>query len=103
MVDDFGRELKSILEFFGIKYTDSEIEAVSEWCEFDNLQQLACQGKLDLDNMAPQDLDNPESFRFRVGKVGGYVNYLSDEDIEYINQIYKTRGFRYERTEDPEP
>ena len=33
----------------------------------------------------PEDGD-PEGFKIRRGKVGGYVDYLSKDDIEYIDQ-----------------
>ena len=93
---DFNHELKQILDFFSVKYTESEIKETVEWCRFDNLQRMASQGEMKLEATDPTDLDNPESFKFRVGKVGGYVNYLSEDDIDYIEEIYKTREFSYE-------
>ena len=93
---DFNYELKQILDFFSVKYTDAEIEETVEWCRFDNLQRMASQGEMQDEAADPTDLDNPETFKFRVGKVGNYVNYLSKEDIEYIEEIYETREFKYE-------
>lgn len=95
-IADFSKEFKSILEFFGVEYTEAEIKETIDWCRFENLQRMASLGELKSEAADPTDLDNPETFKFRVGKVGGYVNYLSEEDIEYIEEIYKTRGFSYD-------
>jgi len=36
-------------------------------------------------SLAPGDINDPESFKIRRGKIGGYIDYLSKEDIEFIN------------------
>lgn len=37
------------------------------------------------ERLRPADPHNPESFKVRRGKVGGYVDYLSSEDIAYVD------------------
>lgn len=34
----------------------------------------------------PADPDDPESFKVRKGKVGGYTDYLGEQEIEYLNR-----------------
>ena len=34
-----------------------------------------------------RDQKDPDTFKFRRGKVGGYVDYLSDEDIAYCDEV----------------
>jgi hypothetical protein len=34
----------------------------------------------------PADPDDPESFKVRKGKVGGYADYLGEQEIEYLNR-----------------
>lgn len=34
----------------------------------------------------PADPSDPESFKVRKGKVGGYVDYLDDKEVEYLNR-----------------
>jgi hypothetical protein len=36
--------------------------------------------------LMPKDLNNPESFKVRRGKVGGYRDYFSDEELAVINE-----------------
>jgi hypothetical protein len=40
--------------------------------------------------LKPGDKNDPESYKTRRGKVGGYIDYLSSEEIEYLNQKMKT-------------
>mgnify|MGYP006349477283 CR=1 FL=1 len=36
--------------------------------------------------MMPRDKDNPDSFKVRKGKVGGYRDYFTDEEVAAIDQ-----------------
>jgi len=38
----------------------------------------------------PADPDDPETFKVRKGKVGGYVDYLDEKEIEYLENKIKT-------------
>jgi hypothetical protein len=66
-----------------------KLDECIEFCKFDNLR-----ANLDMFSKWPSDIrmyqptsDDPESHKFRKGKVGGYVDYLSKEDISYINSL----------------
>jgi hypothetical protein len=39
--------------------------------------------------LIPSDSDNPDSYKVRRGKVGGYSDYLSAEDIAYCDEVLK--------------
>jgi hypothetical protein len=36
--------------------------------------------------MMPRDKDNPDSFKVRKGKVGGYRDYFTDEEVAAIDR-----------------
>jgi len=36
-------------------------------------------------SLMPRDKNDPESFKTRRGKVGGYVDYLTPQDIEFLD------------------
>ena len=36
--------------------------------------------------MMPRDKDNPNSYKVRRAKVGGYRDYFSDDEVETIDQ-----------------
>ena len=35
---------------------------------------------------------NPEAHKFRRGKVGGYVDYLNEDDINYVKEVMRDEG-----------
>ncbi|TIP61683.1 MAG: hypothetical protein E5X55_36270 [Mesorhizobium sp.] len=37
--------------------------------------------------MQPRDPDDPESFKVRKGKVGGYLDYLSTDDVAFCDDV----------------
>jgi hypothetical protein len=54
-----------------------------EFSRFENMQKLEAAGAFDSKILLPGDVHDPESFKVRRGKVGGYREYLSAEDQEY--------------------
>jgi len=54
-----------------------------EFSRFENMQKLEAAGVFDSKILHPGDVRDPESFKVRRGKVGGYREYLSAEDLEY--------------------
>lgn len=51
-----------------------------EFSRFENMQKLEAAGAFDSKILHPGDVRDPESFKVRRGKVGGYREYLSVED-----------------------
>ena len=47
------------------------------------MQKLEAAGAFDLNILHPGDVRDPESFKVRRGKVGGYCEYLSAEDQQF--------------------
>src|SRR5438034_4034975 len=54
-----------------------------EFSRFENMQKLEAAGAFDSKILHPGDVRDPESFKVRRGKVGGYRDYLSAEDQKY--------------------
>ena len=54
-----------------------------EFSRFENMQKLEAAGVFDSKILHPGDVRDPESFKVRRGKVGGYQEYLSVEDLQY--------------------
>jgi hypothetical protein len=54
-----------------------------EFSRFENMQKLEAAGAFDSKILHPGDVRDPESFKVRRGKVGGYREYLSAADQEY--------------------
>jgi hypothetical protein len=54
-----------------------------EFSRFENMQKLEAAGAFDSNILHPGDVCDPESFKVRRGKVGGYREYLSAEDQRF--------------------
>jgi len=58
-------------------------QAALDFSEFDNMKKLEAAGAFDSDILRAGDVRDPESFKVRRGKIGGYEDYLSPEDRQY--------------------
>jgi len=91
--DDPEKSLKRILEFIGIQDINLEIvKNAVEFASFGNMRKRERQGKRRDRRYRPGDFDDEESYKTRRGIVGGYVDYLSAEDIELIDILAKRLG-----------
>jgi hypothetical protein len=61
----------------------SMFQEALEFSRFENMQKLEAAGAFDSKILRPGDVRDPESFKVRRGKVGGYREYLSLEDQKY--------------------
>ena len=58
-------------------------EGALEFSRFENMQKLEAAGAFDSKILHPGDVRDPESFKVRRGKVGGYREYLSADDQQF--------------------
>ena len=86
MREDPEGQLKKVINFLGIDGVDHNMirEAV-EFANFDNMLRMEKKGTLASPRLTPGDPEDRESYKVRRGKVGGYVDYLTAEDITYLN------------------
>jgi len=85
MIEDAEREIWRVLFFLGVADVSVEVvRQVVEYASFDNMQRKERSGVLG-PRLRATDPDDPESYKVRRGKVGGYVDYLSPGDIEYAD------------------
>lgn len=79
------QELSGILEFTGLAIDPGILKPAIEYASFSSMQNLERNQKLNSNRLAPRDINDLSSYKVRRGKVGGYVDYLSEEDIAYVN------------------
>ena len=53
--------------------------------DFENMQRLEAAGAFDSSILRPTDRDDPESYKVRRGKIGGFADYLSAEELEFAD------------------
>lgn len=86
------RELRRVLDFIGMtELSDDLIHQAIEYARFENMRRLEENGAFDSFRLHPGNRYDPESFKTRRGKVGGFVDYLTPEDIAYLNDKIKTQ------------
>ena len=85
--------LQATLDFIGIdEITDELIENAVNFCSFKNMKKMEREKTLPNKIMHPGNLKDNESYKVRKGKIGGYVEYLQQEDIEYIDRVIAKMG-----------
>lgn len=78
------RELGRVLQFVGIKNVhDSLIAGAVVFSSFDNMKKMEAIGSGSW-RLSPADRNDPESYKARKGKVGGYRDYLDEQQIEHL-------------------
>ena len=76
-----AEHFRDLLAILGEPTPDMTIfEEALEFSRFENMQKLEAAGAFDSKILHPGDVRDPESFKVRRGKVGGYREYLSKED-----------------------
>lgn len=83
-------ELQKIMQFVGLKDVEEELlrEAVS-FASFENMRQMERNNALQNKRLKTKDSGDPEAYKVRKGKIGGYVDYLSEADVDYLNNRVK--------------
>jgi len=79
-----AEHFRDLLAVVGETTQDMSIfQEALEFSRFENMQKLEAAGVFDSKILHPGDVRDPESFKVRRGKVGGYREYLSAEDSKY--------------------
>jgi len=74
--------LGSIVEFLGAPFGKEEVQAAVDFAAFENLKELERTNFFQNSRLRPKDPNDPDSFKVRRGKVGGYADYFSLEQVD---------------------
>jgi hypothetical protein len=93
--------MNSIVGFVGAELPRSDIERVCRNNTFEKMRTREASGEYkDLyksdaryRRMLRPTSDNPESYKVRRGKVGGYADYLTAEDIIYCDNVLSRHSY----------
>lgn len=85
--------VKRVLEFLGIRnVSEDTLRETVQIFGFANMRRLEQTGYFEEDygkRIIPRNIRDEESFKLRRGKVGGYIDYLTEEDTEYCNKAIR--------------
>ncbi len=81
--------LASILEFTGTAVSAEQVREAVDFAAYDNMKKMEQEKffKGSGARVKPADKDNPQSFKVRKAKVGGYRDYFTDEQCEQLDQM----------------
>ena len=80
-------ELKRILRFSGLEtISDAHVEEAVQFASFDSMRKMEAGDVLKSGRLRARDPKDAESFKTRKGKVGGFVDYLSPEEIAWMER-----------------
>lgn len=84
--------LRGVLEAMGVEGVSDDVLAQAvEYARFENMRKIEEQGAVSSSRLRPGDVRDPESYKVRKGRVGGYIEYLSPQQIEVLNHKVRTQ------------
>lgn len=88
LMRDTQAQLEAALAFLGIDAIDQELarQAV-EFAAFENMKEMERSGSIDSHSLRPGDPSDPQSFKVREGKVGGFMGHLSPDDLGFSDEM----------------
>jgi alcohol sulfotransferase len=106
---DTLEKLAELLAFLKIQASREQMQQAVDYASFENMQKLESAGQSLLagGRMKPGDKDNPNSYKVRRAKVGGYRDYFTDDEVAQIDRqlkdsIHPVFGYR-PSTDNPPP
>ena len=81
--------LHSITQLMGEDFSEEEIRAAVEWGSFDNLQKLETSGTFSQGGMKLVNANDPSTFKVRRGKVGGYRDDFSPDQVAELEALVR--------------
>ncbi|WP_331766454.1 sulfotransferase domain-containing protein [Embleya sp. NBC_00896] len=88
LTDDPAGELGRVLAFCGVPAVDPAVlEEAVRYAAFANMRAMEATGTLDSRRLRPGDPMDPESYKTRRGVVGGYRDYLTQDQIRFVNTV----------------
>jgi hypothetical protein len=80
-------ELRRLLDFMQVDASDEHVNAAVEYSAYENMKKMESKQQFRLagGRMMPRDKNNPNSYKVRRAKVGGYRDYFTDEEVAAID------------------
>lgn len=81
--------LQRVVRLMGEAFSEDEIREAVEWGSFDNLRSLESKGTFKQGGMKLRNTGDPTTFKVRRGKVDGYKEDFSPEQVAELEQIVR--------------
>ena len=103
---DPAKWLKQIMELIGESFTEDEVREAVEFGSFDNLRKLESKGFFRWGGLTLRNRNDPTTFKVRRGKVNGYKDYFTPEQVSEMEELMYSRlspTFGYGPTKETHP
>ncbi|MEZ5569145.1 MAG: sulfotransferase domain-containing protein [Halioglobus sp.] len=89
MRENPAAELQRILEFTGTEVTPAQLKEAVDFAAYDNMKKMETEGffKRSGARVKAGDNANPQSFKVRKAKVGGFHDYFTDEQCAELERM----------------
>lgn len=84
---DTGKYLEQLLRALGERPSADEVAEIVAYADFDKMKQREQNGEVHDTRLTPGDINNPDSYKVRRAKIGGYRDYFSAQQIETIDSL----------------
>lgn len=88
---DPAGELERLLAFLGQDFNADEITEAVEFTSFEALKRKERENFFHNSRLKASNVEDPDSYKVRRGKVGGYRDYFGSEEIERIDRFVSER------------
>lgn len=79
--------LRRVIDFLGLQsIPDQRLRDAVAFTDFDNMRKMEKDNTFSGPRMTTNQTDNPEAFKTRRGKVGGYVDYMNPGTIAFVTE-----------------
>jgi len=86
-----AEELGRLCAFLGEDFTPAAISDAVEFADFESLKRKERDNYFANNRLQPRNAEDPDSFKVRRGKVGGYRDYFPAEQVEKIDRFVRER------------
>ena len=86
---DPGAVLRQITTLMGDSFADEDIQEAVDFGSFDNLRKLESEGFFRSGGLTLRNPKDPESFKVRRAKVGGYRDYFTPEQADELEALVR--------------
>ena len=90
--EDPARELRRILSFVGLAaVSDEAVAEAVEFGSFENMRRLEESGEIQANVLRAGIRGNPDTYKTRDGRVGGFREHLPSEDIARLDEKIRSQ------------
>jgi hypothetical protein len=77
--------LHRVMDFIGDQFTAEQFDQAVEFASFDSLKEKEREGFFDGERLRPGDAANPDTYKVRRGRIGGYTDYFTAGQLAEID------------------